>query len=203
MIKSVKLYFNVNLTAIVSLNGDQKDQNKVNTVNYYDYKLEIVDSPFIHKAFSQQVSERMPLHTINMQTMQNFQQLPLPPNDNVQVSSLPVLVKDNRLSSQRIPIFNTYLRQPVLQFNNIHKYHRNKFKNLANVHRVKRKLIIEPENTEIINIQAMMNEEPNEILDVPALKRAERPESIWDVLGIMSAIRRSFFANFLNPILGK
>lgn len=95
-------------------------------------------------------------------------------------------------------MFNVYPNENAKQFNNIDKWDRRGA-------RLKRDLLLTPEDTEFFEIDSPREsreiEQPKEIMDFP--KEQKEPGSVWDVLGIMATIRKSFFSDFFSPAIGK
>lgn len=94
-------------------------------------------------------------------------------------------------------MFNAYPNENARQFNNIDKWDRKSA-------RLKREFLLTPEDTEFFEIESpreSRESEPKEIIDFP--KQQKQPSSVWDILGVMATIRKSFFSDFFSPAIGK
>lgn len=84
------------------------------------------------------------------------------------------------------PIYNAFPNYNKLRFNDI-----NRWSDRAT--RIKREKWLTPEKTEVFSIDSKDNPrqaEAKEIMDFP---RAEQPKNVWDLLGLMSMMKKSFF----------
>lgn len=121
-----------------------------------------------------------------------YRQLPLPFDPDIPTNDLPRLQKENKREEDGVVLINAYPHEPKLIFNDIHRFSHSGGPQHA---------IIQPEHTQIFQIRSQTSHVQTS--DEPSWEKLKRPETLWDLLGIMSVIKNSFFGDFIDPSQSK
>lgn len=100
-----------------------------------------------------------------------------------------------RISSEGdLPMYNVFPNENSLKFNNIDKWPK---KNS----RFKREQLLSPQEVEVFKITSLKH--PQKVDENREVVKKREASTDWDLLGLMSSIRKSFFDNFFESNDGK